>query len=178
MEIFKKIQGYDNYLISNCGKVINSKKNKMMKQYKDKDGYYRVALSKDNKTKCWFVHRLVANAFIPNINSLPMINHKNEIKGDNRVENLEWCTAKYNTNYGTCLERRSKTIKGKLLNRVDCSKKVKQFNIDGTFIKEYNSMMEASRITGVNRSNICLCCRNKIKQAKGYIWKYSVNSET
>ena len=114
-EIWKDIVGYENlYQISNLGRVksvekyVNSclkynptikRKEKMLKQY-NKSGYLQVALSKNGIKTYFLVHRLVAQAFIDNPNNFPQINHKNEIKNDNRVENLEWCDRKYNCNYG------------------------------------------------------------------------------
>lgn len=75
-------------------------------------GYYRVALTKNGTTKCYFVHRLVAEAFIPNPDNLPQVNHKDECKTNNSVENLEWCTAIYNTRYGTGIKRQSESRRG------------------------------------------------------------------
>ena len=100
MERWKKIDGYDNYSVSDMGRVRNDKKNIILKNVKIL-GYVTVNLCKNGVAKKLKVHRLVAEAFIPNPNNYPIINHKNEIKDDNRVENLEWCTIKYNTNYGS-----------------------------------------------------------------------------
>ena len=116
IEIWKDIEGYEGiYQVSNLGNVkvldryVNSsiknnkivkRQGKILKQY-IKKGYLQVTLTLNNKRKYYNVHRLVANAFIPNPDKLPQVNHKNENKYDNRVENLEWCTAKYNCNYGT-----------------------------------------------------------------------------
>lgn len=102
----KDIEGYEGlYAITSCGKVWSYKSKKFLKARYDKDGYISVALRKDGKTKYFFVHRLVAMAYIPNPNNLPEVNHKNEIKSDNNINNLEWCTRKYNANYGTIKER-------------------------------------------------------------------------
>lgn len=100
MERWKKIDGYDNYSVSDMGRVRNDKKNIILKNVKIL-GYVTVNLCKNGVSKKLKVHRLVAEAFLPNPNNYPIINHKNEIKDDNRVENLEWCTIKYNTNYGS-----------------------------------------------------------------------------
>ena len=108
-EIWKDIPEYEGlYQVSNLGNIKSLEKSKgwckikekTLKLRIDKDGYYRVILSKNSKPKMFLVHRLVAQAFIPNPNNLPEINHKNEIKTDNRVENLEWCTQLYNLHYG------------------------------------------------------------------------------
>ena len=107
MEVWKDIKGYEGlYQVSNLGNVMSlhyrgtKNKKQLLKPAKDKDGYLSIALYKDGKTKQYRVHRLVASAFIPNPNNYSQVNHINEIKDDNRVENLEWCTAKYNNNYG------------------------------------------------------------------------------
>ena len=78
-------------------------------------GYYMVTLTKDGKTQCFYVHRLVATMFIPNPENKPFVNHKDENKLNNSVENLEWCTNKENLNYGTAQQRRSEVLKGKHL---------------------------------------------------------------
>lgn len=115
-EIWKDIPGFENiYQVSNIGNVktldkyVNSsiknnnkvkRKTKILKQY-NKNGYLQVSLSKENKRYYFGVHRLVAMAFLPNTNNLPQVNHKDENKLNNKVDNLEWCSAKYNCNYGT-----------------------------------------------------------------------------
>lgn len=90
----KEIENFPNYFITDDGKVISYKfsKPKVMKTWLQKSGYENVKLCKNNKTYNFLIHRLVADAFIPNPNNLPEINHKNKIRNDNRVENLEWCT--------------------------------------------------------------------------------------
>ena len=86
---------------------------KQMKQNMHSKGYKVVSLTKDGKTKTVFVHRIVAEAFISNEDNLPMVNHKDEDKTNNFVENLEWCTAKYNRSYGKAIEKHAKTIRGR-----------------------------------------------------------------
>lgn len=105
IEEWRPVVGYEGlYEISNTGKVINIKTGHILKQHKDKDGYWVLSLKRD-KYKSYFAHRLVAQAFIPNPDNLPMVNHKNEDKSNCMVDNLEWCDAKYNSTYGTARER-------------------------------------------------------------------------
>lgn len=109
MEIWKDIIGFEDlYQVSNCGVVRHKKFNHILKP-RDNRGYKVVVLCKNNKHYNKSVHRLVAGAFIPNPENLPCVNHKNEVKDDNRVENLEWCDVKYNTNYGTGIKRMMET---------------------------------------------------------------------
>lgn len=168
MEVWKDIQGYEGlYQISNKGRVKNFKTNRILTVHQQPNGYSYITLHKEGKPKTFRIHRLVAQAFIPNPNNLPCINHKNEIKTDNRVENLEFCTNKYNSNYGTAKERATKKrINGKK------SFEVLQFDLKGNFIKEWQSTMEVERATGFYNNNISKCCRGGYKQAYGYIWKY------
>lgn len=128
-EIWRDIEGYEClYQVSNLGRIRSLdryvdrytnhlikvfRKGRLLESHLDKDGYLLVTLCKNNKVKLCRVHRLVAEAFIPNPNNYPIINHKDEIKDNNCVENLEWCTHKYNLCYGTRLERLSKSRKGK-----------------------------------------------------------------
>lgn len=111
--MWKWIFGYKNlYKISNTGKVKSIRNNKILKP-SISQGYYFVILQKNGQKKFKQVHRLVAKAFIPNPKRYPVINHKDENKLNNKVSNLEWCTIKYNTNYGTCRLKISNNLKGR-----------------------------------------------------------------
>lgn len=158
------------YQVSNLGRVksLNYRhtgREKMLKLSVNNKGYIIVKLWKNRKFKSFRLHRLVAEAFIPNPNNLPFINHKSEIKTQNNVENLEWCDAKYNLNYGTRKERvAEKTTNGK------CSKPVFQYDLNGNFIKEWPSTMEVERQLGI--SHISECCLGKRNTCGGFKWKY------
>ena len=179
-EEWRDIPGYFGlYQVSNFGRVKSlvgthrESRERILKPYKTKYGYLRVRLCKDGKVKQFYVHRLVAEAFIPNPDNLPQVNHKNENKTDNKVENLEWCTAKYNQNYGTCIKRRTEKQKVDFINRSDQSKPVAQFTKEGILIAQYPSRNEASRQTGYAYQHISSCCNGKTKSAYGYIWKWA-----
>ena len=106
------VKEYPNYEVSNLGRLRNKTKGTLLKGAKDKDGYVSICLSSSNgKQKSFRLHRIIALAFIPNIENKPEINHKNEIRDDNRVENLEWVTCTENNNYGDRLLRISEKTK-------------------------------------------------------------------
>lgn len=183
-EIWRDAVGYEGYYqVSNLGRVRSLDryvnhwphgeqliKSRLLKQNNDGRGYNVVTLCKNGTKTTHRVHRLVAEAFIPNPNAYPCINHKDEDKTNNMADNLEYCTVKYNSNYGT----RNNRLGEKLTNRPDESKSVLQFTLDGEFVNEYPSMAEAQRQTGIDSGNISSCCRgDRYKSTGGYIWKYN-----
>lgn len=167
-EVWKPVVGYEGlYEVSNIGRVRsinfrNSGKAKVMSPSFNTWGYLIVDLRKNNKRHSYTVHRLVALAFIPNPDNLPEINHKNEIKYDNTVENLEWCTRKYNINYGTGIKRRS----------IKIGKPIVQLDNNGNVVKKWESGLVASRYYQIDRSGIYNCLHGKQKTCKGFVWKY------
>lgn len=173
MEQWKNIKGYDGkYQVSDLGRVRSLKNGNshILKTLLVANGYLQVALCKNGNIKRHLVHRLVADAFIPNPNNLPQVNHKDENKGNNVKTNLEWCTPKYNMNYGTA---RTRTIKAQR-NHPNKSKPVYQYTLNGTFVKSYPSTMEVERQTGYGNSKISDCCRGRYKKAYGFIWSYAL----
>lgn len=167
-EIWKDIEGYPNYQVSSMGRVKSLKygKEKMLKGTKNSKGYFQVILCKDGKLKHYYIHRLVAYAFINNPNNLPQVNHKDEDKTNNMVENLEYCDRIYNLNYGTHNERMAKAKSIPIL----------QFTKQGEFIKKWDSAMQIERELEIYQSSITMCCKGKYKSAGGYIWHYHYKS--
>lgn len=179
MEIWKNIKEYPNYAVSNQGRVINIKTKKILKPNKKKNGYLEYRLYKSGKIYYLLAHRLVAIAFIENKRKVPFINHKNEIKTDNRVENLEWCTHKENCNYGTAIYRRvihtDFKKRNKNINFIKGTKKGKrvyQYDLKGNCVQVYNTCKEAAIKNNINITNICNCAKGIQKTAGNYIWSY------
>lgn len=190
-EIWKPVKGYEGvYEVSNLGRVRRlwpiSGHYRMLRpflRWKFPRDYVAVNLSKGNNVRTLSVHRLVAEAFIPNPMGLPQVNHKDENKTNNCVDNLEWCDCIYNVNYGTGIERRSIGNR----NRPNVSYPVGQYDRYGNLIAIYPSMSEAERVTGINKTAIRFCAlglnrrrRRKDgtiyegyspKTAGGYKWK-------
>lgn len=175
-ELWKQIEEYPNYEVSNLGRV--KSKSRQVKRKNDRNyiikekilkqeissGYYRVGLFANNQITHKFVHRLMAQTFIPNPNNFPEINHKDENKLNNNINNLEWCTSKYNCNYGT----RTKRIHEKT------KKPVIQYDLNNNFIKRWDSATEAAiSLKKINGASINSCCKGKYKQMYGYIWRYA-----
>lgn len=171
-EIWKPIEGYPDYEVSNLGRIKSlnynrTGKEKIMKLQSGKNGYQIIHLCKNGIHYNFKIHRLVALAFLPNPNNLPCINHINENKTDNRVENLEWCTHKYNMNFGTILQRKS----------IKQSKPILQLNNYGELVKKWNGAREVQRKTIFNQGNISRCCKGNSKTAYGYKWGYADDYE-
>lgn len=172
MEQWKNIEWYEGlYKVSSYGRVKSLSdrwgKERILKPKKDKNGYLVVGFHKDGACKTYKIHRLVAQTFIENPNNLPQVNHKDENKENNCVENLEWCNVKYNTNYGTRTER----VANKNTNHPSTSKQVYQYSLKGELIKIWQSISECGR-NGFCETSVSDCCKGKNKTHKGYIWKY------
>lgn len=212
-EIWKDIEGYEGlYQVSNLGRIkslgrtierIGQKGKSFKRTYpvkilkfgKDPKGYYRTSLALNGVNTTVKIHRIVAQAFIPNPNKLPQVNHIDGNKENNRVDNLEWCDNQENQDHAwkNGLRKKGKehwsygkqpkwwtNQKGKNhpsygLRGVKNanSKKVVQYDKNNNFIKQWDSMADIQREIGINTCNISLCCQGKRKTAGGYIWKYN-----
>ena len=197
-EEWRDIRGYEGlYQVSNLGRVKSLKDR--YGNYREKiltpgnnRGYLQVNLYKDGKRKTYRVHKLVAEVFIDNSNDYKEINHKDEDKTNNRVENLEWCDRKYNANYGTINKRISEKQRGKIISE-KTKKKMSKNHADFsgskhpesrkvlciTTGKKFDCIKEAGEYYSINKSNISRCCRDKVKSAGKHpitgeklVWKY------
>lgn len=178
-EEWRAVVGYEGYYqVSNIGRVrsinrivyhpLGNKniKGRILKNGNDSYGYLIVVLSKDGHSKTKKIHTLVANAFIENVFNLPQINHIDENKHNNNVSNLERCTAKYNNNFGSRIERaRKSNTNGKK------SKEIVQL-LNGIIVATFPSAHEAVRKLGYGQGHINECCRGERKTHMGYQWKF------
>ena len=155
----KDIKGYEGlYAVTSCGRVWSCRQNRFLIPINQNCGYRSVTLCKNGIRKPTLVHRLVAMAYIPNYENKPQVNHKDEDKTNNCVNNLEWCDAKYNTTYGKAQERLT-------------AKKIKTVLCVESGVR-YSSVKQAAKITNTNGSNIVQCLKGKRKTAGGYCWQY------
>lgn len=162
-EEWRPLVGYSwPYEVSNFGEVrsLNYRKTgkcKKLNQTVVADGYLAVRLKKEKKPMLFRVHRLVASVFIPNPNNYPIVNHKDENKTNNHVDNLEWCTAQHNLTYGNLTQKKSKVVY--------------QYDKNLNLVHIWNSTMDAQR-NGFHNTGVSKCCAGKLKTYKGYIWSY------
>lgn len=168
--MWRPICNFPNYEVNSSGEVRSINYNhtgvcKILKPSISSNGYYGVILVKEGRRFYKAIHRLVAEAFLPNTNKLPCINHKDEDKLNNKVSNLEWCTTEYNIRYGSCIARRANKQK------VTRGISVISIDNDGNEVK-YISAKEASRLTGINQGSISKCCKKERGIAGGFKWKY------
>lgn len=160
MEKYIIINNFENYAISNYGNIKNIKKNRILKPVKNKHGYLEYTFCQNGTKKTFRIHRLVALYFIPNIYNKPYINHKNGIKTDNNVDNLEWCTAKENDTHAriTGLKEQNKPIIAE------------EIATGNTLV--FNSVGEAGALLGINKGTISKVLHNKRKQVHGYYFRF------
>lgn len=152
-EIWRSVKDYEGlYEVSNLGRVRNCRTGRVLRLWKDKYGYLLVGLHKDGVRKHCLVHRLVAQAFLPNPNNLPQVNHKDENKENNRVENLEWCDGFYNQTYSN-------------------GKTVYMYNLSDSLCGLWSSTNECGR-NGFDQASVAACCRGDKTKYKSFKWSY------
>lgn len=166
-EIWKPIKDYEGlYEVSNMGRVRSLSRKGTFERIlnpcvRNTGGYLAVNLYKNGKKTMYFIHRLVALAFLPNPNNYPVINHKDCNPSNNCVDNLEWCTVTYNNTYNDKAKKQA----------LKKSKPIKQLALDGTLIAIWPSINEIGR-NGFIQQAVCACCQGKRKTHNGFIWKY------
>lgn len=155
LEEWRPIDGFDDrYAVSNRGRVMNLKTERVLKNTINTHGYYVVNLGKGNTRT---VHKLVATAFIENPNNLPQVNHISEDKRDNNVNNLEWVSASKNIRHS--------------VHQQSC--RINQLTLDGKFIRQWDSSHEIERELGYECTHIIAVCKGKRKTANGFCWQYA-----
>lgn len=182
MEVWKDVVGYEGrYQVSNQGRVKSldsvdsigrAKTGKVISVKRNNRGYVQVHLHRDGKCAMKLMHRIVAEAFIDNPNGYDQVNHINENKADNQVENLEWCTNMYNRHHGSGIERMARNRDYKLV-VANVNKAIAQIDKMGNTVNIWKNISEAKRHTGVNDTSISFCCRGKQRTAGGYFWRYA-----
>lgn len=183
-EIWKDIEGYVGlYQVSNLGRVKSLEricwngqgyyklKERILKHHNDRLGYARVTLCKEGICIGCSINREVARAFIENKNNYPCTNHKDENPRNNHVDNLEWCTYKYNNNYGTARERSVQNTDYKAIGKAK-EKPVAQYTLAGSLIKYWDRALDIQKVLGYENSAIAKCCNNRQASAHGFMWRY------
>lgn len=181
-EIRVPVVGYEGiYEVSNYGHVYGLKRknargqivNPIVKATKPNNrGYIQICLSKDGKQKYMLLHRIVAEAFIPNPEGLPQVNHKDENKNNNSADNLEWCTNAYNRHYGSGMRKSIENHDYKQIAEKN-KKTVLQLDKNGNVLNSWLGLKAAEAATGVGESNIRRCCYGRGSYAGGFMWKYA-----
>lgn len=173
------VPDFPDYLVDETGKIWSNKTHKYLKPAYTHGGYASVELFNGKGSRRLLIHRIVAKCFLPNPSKLPQVNHKDENPKNNRVDNLEWCTAKYNMNYGNGAQTRHLKIdyskpsyrENAIRNGRRVSRPISMFTKTGEHIGTFDSAAEASRMTGVHVTNITRSARTHLL-AGGYKWKY------
>lgn len=178
-EIWKDIPEFeDSYQVSNfggfrskdryakvCGGGMRLVRGRVLKPQRCVNGYMEISCNREQQRRVFLLHRIVARLFVTNPNNYPEVNHKDEDIANCRADNLEWCTSKYNANYGTRTQR--------CLENNPQKRAVNQYTKDGEFIRRWGMIEEAARHVGVDGSAITRVCRGRQRTSKGFVWRYA-----
>lgn len=171
-EIWKFVKINHDYIISNLGNIRHISSDKNRNIYNNGYGYLTVKILNNKKYKNFYVHRLVAEAFIDNPDNLKEVNHKDCNTMNNNVENLEWCNHFENIAYANILGHMGKVNKNKFGKLHHNHKEVFQYDCNLNLIRKWDSIMDIERTLKIKSGHISECCNNKRKKVKGYIFKY------
>lgn len=193
-EVWQDIEGFEGlYQVSTCGRVKSLDRNvprirngkesllhipeRILIPKNNGMGYLTVCLQYRNQSKYYLIHRLVAQAFLPNPNNYPEVNHKSENKKDNTISNIEFCDRVYNVNYGTGRKRRQETVNRN--NSRGAEKEIVKLSLEGKYIRTYVSSHEAAKDNNIKyQGNIINCCKGRTSYAYGYRWEYLEDYKT
>lgn len=171
-EIWKDIKGFEGlYKISNKGRIYSLITNKIRKSYITKKGYLRTSLCLNGKNKKFLVHQLVAQAFIPNPENKPQVNHIDCNKQNNCVNNLQWVTNRENFIHAEKNNLRINNLQNLIRHAIESRKPVLQYDLNGNIIKRFNSITETKK-DGFRIGDVCRVCKHNRKTCGGYIWRY------
>lgn len=183
-EQWRDVPNYEGlYQVSNLGRIRRMPKGKIRVQKATKNGYLQINLCKENKIRWVGVHRLVATAFVPNPDNLPIVNHKDEDKHNNCVDNLEWVTPRQNAVYGTGIQRQIEKrrhndpnkLRWKEIAMKHAVKCCRYNKTDNSLVKQYNSLTEAAQDSGINIKTILNQCKGKSQSRTSTYWRYAEN---
>lgn len=178
---YGNVRSVDRTVVSNIGRLCAIPGKVLKKRKRERDGYYDVGLYKNGKCHYVMVHKLVASAFVPNPNNLPVVDHINTNKEDNRPENLRWVTVLDNLMNPLSMAKREpgkeESNRKRLQTFIEIGAKTAehitlQFDLNGNLIQEFRSTMDVQRKLGFSASSIARCCRGVKPTAYGYIWRY------
>lgn len=165
---WKPVVGYENkYMVSDRGDIFSIGRKKILNPKVNWDNYLRIQLWRKNKNKYVSIHRIVCESFLGVMDENMVVNHKNGIKNDNRLDNLEWVTQKENI-----IHSWNNGLSKHKLNNIN-PKSVKQYTLDGEYIATFASQKQVERDLGISHVSISSACRGKTKTAGGYVWKFN-----
>ena len=165
---WREVKEYSNYEVNQLGEIRHKKRQKILKPRDNNGGYQYVNFKINGKNTNFAVHRIVANAFIPNPNGYTEVNHKDYNKKNNCVDNLEWVSSSQNKQH-SYLKQENKKSRGKAVN---------QYTKEGIFLKTFDSVSDAAKELGCCVAAISNCCLGRTKTSQGFQWSFVESSTT